>query len=301
MIIFPHTYHYRLIIGSLFVAFIALGVYSYVSVSKLDEYNSYISQEKKLLENELSEMIIRYENIRTEDEILNERLTQSKVRIIRILDSVKAVAPSASLLSYYRAEIKDLQDEKDEVLDLLAKSQEENKRLQLAALEAKLNFQSIKNTTKNLKVKNKDLAVVNTALSNKIDNASFLEIEQLEAQAVKRITKKRIVSTEKYKKANKLHVAFTVSKNKFVDEGDKYLYLQILSPSNNIVADEGSVNFGKESLIYTKKIKVAYNKEDVEVETIVTTDEDQPFTKGVYFVNVFNDNKRLGSTSITLK
>jgi hypothetical protein len=78
--------------------------------------------------------------------------------------------------------------------------------------------------------------------------------------------------------------------------------VQIVSPQGNVVSDKGEILFGDSSLIYSKKEVINYNNEDLEVCTaIVADDEDQPFVKGYYFVNVFHENIKLGSTSIKLK
>ncbi|WP_397364398.1 hypothetical protein [Olleya sp. R77988] len=301
MIVFPHSFNYRLIIGSLVVAFVVLGSYSYSNYNTLEGYKTYIIQEKKLLENELSEMIKRYESVQVESKALNGKLEHSKIKIERILDSIKTLKPSASLLAVFRTKIKLLQKEKAEVLDLVTTLKNENQRLSVKAKKVEQDLLGAKSVTTSLKAKNEDLVLTNTNLSEKIKSISNLEIDQLSAKAVKRVTSKKIVSTQNSNKAKKLYIEFTLSKNKFVKGGEKDIYIQILNPNNNVISDQGSVNFGKQSLIFSKKIKVDYKNEDVNINALITTDIDQPLTKGVYFVNVFNDNIRLGSTSITLK
>ncbi len=301
MLVFPHSFNYRLIISSLVIAFLALGIYTYSSFNKLEEFNIYISQEKKLLENELSDMIIRYDNFKVENTSLSKKLEISNAKIERALDSIKILKPSAELLTVYRSKIKILQKENAEVLQLVETLKTENLHLANIAEKVEEELEGAIKITSTLADKNKDLAMSNTIMSEKIKEASVLDIENLEAKAVKRVTKKRIVSTNNSNRANKLYVEFTLSKNKFVSAGEKDLYIQILNPNNNVVADQGAVFFGKQSLIYSRKIKIDYNNDDIDINTLITTDVDQPLTKGVYFVNVFYDNTRLGGTSITLK
>ncbi|WGD35577.1 hypothetical protein [Olleya sp. YS] len=301
MIVFPQSYNYRLIIGSLVIALVILGSYTYSNYNTLENYKTYITQEKKLLENELSEMIARYESVQVDSKMLNNKLEQSKIKIERILDSIKTLKPSASLLTVYRSKIKLLQEEKAEVLNLVSNLKQENQRLSKKAEYVEKELINTRDLTTTLKVKNQDLVSSNSDLVEKIKSASNLEIEQISAKAVKRITSKRMISTNNSSKANKLFVEFTISKNKLVQDGEKDIYIQILNPNNNVIADQGSVSFGKQSLIYSKKIKVDYKNEDVNINALITTDIDEPLTEGIYFVNIFYDNTRLGSTSITLK
>jgi len=301
MLVFPHTYNYRIIIGSLVVVFVLLGSYTLTNYIQLEDYKTYVSQEKKLLENELSDMVVRYENVQVENVSLRKKLEQSKVNIEHVLDSIKTLKPSASLLSLYRSKINLLQKENAEVLNLVSTLKTENERLASKTETISQHLVAAKNNTSSLVAKNNGLATANSNMSNALKKASALSLASLDAKAVKRVTKKRIVSTDNSSKANKLYVAFTLAKNKLATSGVKDLYIQILNPNNNVVADQGSVSFGEQSLIFSKKLKVEYKNQDIDVNTLITTDIDEPLTKGVYFVNVFYDNTRLGSTSILLK
>ena len=131
------------------------------------------------------------------------------------LDSIFGNTPGQMKLSVYRSKIKLLQKEKAEVLALVSKLENENQRLSIKTAKVEEDLHGARSITNALKSENKDLAFNNTQLSKKIEAASHLEIGKLNAKAVKRITKNRIVGTNKSYKSNKLHVAFTVSKNKF--------------------------------------------------------------------------------------
>lgn len=301
MLIFPHTYNYRIIIGSLIVVFVILGSYTFSNYNQLVDYKTYVSQEKKLLENELSDMVIRYDNIKVDNDSLRNKLQQSKLNVAHILDSIKTLQPSASILSLYRSKINLLQKENAAFLNVVSTLKTENNRLASQTEAVTQNLKVAKNNTSSLFTKNKGLVTANAKMSTALDKASLLSIASLDAKAVKRVTKKRIVSTSNASKANKLYVSFTLDKNKLATTGVKDLYIQILNPNNNVVADQGSISFGEQSLIFSKKIKVDYKNEAIDVNTLITTDLDEPLTKGVYFVNVFYDNTRLGSTSIMLK
>lgn len=299
--VFPQDFNYRLIIASLAVALVATGSYSFYNFNKLEDYKTFIYQEKKLLENELSEMITRFEDVEVENTSINIKLEAYKANIKGALDSIQALQADVTLLTVYRSKIKMLQKEKEVVFNLVYDLQIKNQELTSKSSQIEAKLTSTKALTNSLKIENNVLSKVNTTLSKKIINASQLDIEDLSVNAVKRITNKRIITTNDSKKANKLHIEFTVSKNKFLQEGEKDIYIQILNPNNNIIADQGAVQFGKQSLIYSKKIKVNYKNKDLNIGSLITTDTDEPLTKGVYFVNVFNDNRRIGSTSVTLK
>jgi len=301
MLVFPQTFNYRLIISSLAIALVIVGSYSLYNSNELEIYKTSIKQEKKLLVNELSEMITRYDEVENENTSINEKLEVSEAKIEGVLDSVQTLKVDEKLLTVYKSKIKTLQEEKEVVSHLVEDLQHENQELSNKSKQVEAKLVGTQKLTNNLKQQNKGLEDTNASLSNKIESASHLELEDLTAKAVKRITNKRIVETKDSKRAKKFFVEFMISKNKFAEEGAKDLYIQILNPSNNVVADKGAANFGKQSLIFSKKIEIYYKNEDVKIEEIIFTDKDEPLTKGIYFVSIFNDDKRLGSTSITLK
>mgnify|MGYP001226414600 CR=1 FL=1 len=300
MIVFPQTYNYRLIIGSLILALSVLGVFTVHNQNKLEEYNSYLAQEKKLIQNELSEMISRFDTIDVENKELSQQLEDSKLKLEQALDSIKTLKVSANLLTHYRSKIEMLKDERNQILNLVEKLESKNKTLQTEAAQSKQQLTSVKNLAVTLKDTNVELEKDNKTLKQQIVSASQMQVTMLDAKAVKRVRRNRVVTTDKAKRTNKLLVEFIIPKNNLVTTGVKDIYIQIVNPNNNVVSNKDEVKFGKQTLIYSKKLDVNFTNQDVEVSTFIEADEDEPFKEGVYFVNVFNKENRLASTSILL-
>lgn len=300
MIVFPQTYNYRLIIGSLILALSVLGIFTVHNQNKLEEYNSYLAQEKKLIQNELSEMISRFDTIDVENKELSQQLEDSKLKLEQALDSIKTLKVSANLLTHYRSKIEMLKDERNQILNLVEKLESKNKTLQTEAAQSKQQLTSVKNLAVTLKDTNVELEKDNKTLKQQIVSASQMQVTMLDAKAVKRVGRNRVVTTDKAKRTNKLLVEFIIPKNNLVTTGVKDIYIQIVNPNNNVVSNKDEVKFGKQTLIYSKKLDVNFTNQDVEVSTFIEADEDEPFKEGVYFVNVFNKENRLASTSILL-
>lgn len=300
MIVFPQTYNYRLIIGSLILALSVLGVFTVHNQNKLEEYNSYLAQEKKLIQNELSEMISRFDTIDVENKELSKQLEKSKLKLEQALDSIKTLKVSANLLTHYRSKVEMLKDERNQILNLVEKLESKNKTLQTEAAQSKQQLTSVKKLAVTLKDTNVELEKDNKTLKQQIVAASQMQVTMLDAKAVKRVGRNKVVTTDKAKRTNKLLVEFIIPKNNLVTTGVKDIYIQIVNPNNNVVSNKDQVRFGKQTLIYSKKLDVNFTNEDVEVSTFIDADEDEPFKEGVYFVNVFNKENRLASISILL-
>lgn len=300
MIVFPQTYNYRLIIGSLILALTVLGVFTVHNQNKLEEYNSYLAQEKKLIQNELSEMISRFDTLDIENEELSLQLEASKLKLEQALDSIKTLEVTANLLTHYKSKVQLLKEEKARILNLVNSLETQNKTLQTEVTQSKQQLSSIKVKANTLKETNVNLKKRNETLNQHIIKASQMQITMLDAKAVKRVGKNKVVTTDKAKRTNKLLVEFVIPKNDLITKGKKDIYIQIVNPNNNVVSKKDEAKFGKQSLIYSKKLDVNFNNKDLAVSTFIDADKDEPFKQGVYFVNVFNKENRLASTSILL-
>lgn len=300
MIVFPQTYNYKLIIGLLIIALSVLGVFTFQNQNKLEEYNAYLAQEKSLIQNELSEMISRFDTLDIENEELSLQLEASKLKLEQALDSIKTLEVTANLLTHYKSKVQLLKAEKARILNLVNSLEAQNKTLQTEVTQSKQQLSSIKVKANTLKETNVKLKKSNETLNKHIVKASQMQITMLDAKAVKRVGRNRVVTTDKAKRTNKLLVEFVIPKNDLVTTGVKDIYIQIVNPNNNVVSNKDEVKFGKQTLIYSKKLDVNFTNQDVEVSTFIEADEDEPFKEGVYFVNVFNKENRLASTSILL-
>jgi len=287
MIVNPQFFNYRLIIGSLVIVIVSLSVLSYSRYNTLKKNQEFITQENKLVENELSEMISSYELVVVENQNINLELEKTKQKISRILDSVKTLQPDASLISSYKKQIEEFKAENKEISAIVddLKSKNKSKNEQVNFKHTILKQSSSLNRKKN-KVKLPK---------------SGLIISGFTAEAVKRVTTRRIIKTQYANSAKQIHVCFTLEDSIPINKGEKDLYIQILNPNNNIIADKGVVNFGKSSLIYTKKLNVDYDNKSKKVCSLIKTDAREALVKGTYFVSVYHKAERLGNTTIELK
>ncbi|NQX86258.1 MAG: hypothetical protein HRT67_10210 [Flavobacteriaceae bacterium] len=75
--------------------------------------------------------------------------------------------------------------------------------------------------------------------------------------------------------------------------------MQIIGPDGNVVSDQGAVKFGDSLLIYNSKATVNFQNEAMHI--CVSVYEEDTLKKGTYNVNVYEEQRRLGSTEIVLK
>jgi len=294
MIVSPHIFNYRLIISSLLVVLAVLGIYSFTNYKSIESYEKFLEQEKSLIENELSEMLLSYDDLSQDYNLMASQLQEAKFETKNALDSLRLLKSDLSIITRFKEQLLVLKTKNKILVNTIDSLNSANKKLEE---EKQYALKTIKNNT----VAINNLEATNDSLNKTIDKASVLKATNLNVQAYKlKSDIKRL--TEKAKRANTIDVCITLTENPLVEKGKKDIYVQIVSPEGNVISDKGEVIFGDTSLIYSKKEVVNYTNKDLVIcTTIAADDEDQPFAKGYYFINVFHKNLKLGTTGIMLK
>ena len=294
MIVNPQLFNYRLIIGSLLVVLTALGIYSYTNYKSIKSYEEYLKQEKFLIEQELSEMLLSYDELSQDYDLMASQLQEAKLETKNALDSLRLLKSDLSIITKFKEQLIILKSKSKVLLGTIDSLNVVNKQLQDENRNA---LNTIQKKTSTIT----DLATKNDLLSKAIDNAAILKASDVKAQSYKLSGSKKRFTT-KARRANAIDVCVLLAENPLAENGRKDIYIQIVSPDGNIVADKGEVVFGDFSLIYSKKEVVTYKNENTEICTAIIADkDDKPFQKGDYLINVFHESFKLGSTRVNLK
>jgi hypothetical protein len=293
MIVNPQFFNYRLIIGSLLVVLTVLGIFSFTNYKSIKSYEEFLIQEKFLIEKELSEMLKSYDELSEDYDLMATQLQEAKLETKQALDSLRLLKSDLSIITKFKDQLMLLKSKSKllvstiDSLNSANKLLEKEKRYALTAVEKK-------------SMAINQLEEVNDSLNRTIDNAAILKAGKIEAKSYKlKGGKKRY--TSRARRSNAIDVCFALNENPLTVKGPKDIYIQIVSPQGNIVSDKGEIKFGDTSLIYSKMEVVDYNNSNLDICTaIIASEDDKPFSKGYYFVNVFHNNVKLGSTSIKL-
>ena len=294
MIVNPQLFNYRLIIGTLVIAIVVLGSYSISSHNTFKNHEAFLEQENKLVQNELSEMISLYDGVSIENETINLQLEQAKYRVVRILDSVKLVKADLSLISKYKKQIASLNKEKVLIFKTIDSVLNDNKLLKEEAYKHAQEFELQKAELTSLKTQNANLTKI-------IREAGALSAESIEVTALKTMSALNVFETDKLKDTDHIEVCSTLLSNQFTPQGNKNIYVQIIDPNNNVVADRGLVTFADESsLIYSAKTVVNNIGGKLDVCTKINIDDKSKLKPGDYYVSVFHEDTLLGHKAIRL-
>jgi membrane-bound inhibitor of C-type lysozyme len=294
MIVFPQSFNYRLIIGTLVIALAILGSYSISSFNAFEDQEEFLEQETKLVQNELSEMISLYDDVAVENESIKSQLEQSKTKMINILDSVKKVKANLSLISSYRSKIYTLKNEREVIFDQIDSLVRNNKTL-------KVQVDSVAQQFENQRLQLAYLTEKNNSLYEIVSKVSLLKAKNIKAASLKTSSSLVVYETSKLSETDHIEVCTTLSSNEFTPKGNKNIYVQILDPNNEVVSERGILKFQGMNLEYSGKTTIKSITENITACLKISIEEKEKLIAGTYNINVFQNATLLGNTTLELK
>ncbi len=283
----------KILTGILAVALVALSIYTIKFYNEEKENKEILQKEKSVIEDELNELIVKYDDAIEENEIMDQDLVNARDRISRLLDSVKDNEANLVLISRYRREIGNLKAEKDRLFRVVDSLSTENQMLSTSLDSTSVALQERTKFSDSLKT-------TNQSLSTKVDKASKLKITSLSGEGVIVRNSGKLVENDNNRRVDQIRTCFTITANDLSEAGEKNMYVQVYNPENELVGDEIVVQHEGGTMVYSAASKVFYENEELDVCILAKTMEDR-LLEGNYKVYVYNDAMLLGTGSFTLK
>jgi predicted RNase H-like nuclease (RuvC/YqgF family) len=193
------------------------------------------------------------------------------------------------MIAQYEVTIASLQNE-------LADYKQQTKQLTVEKTALTTDLECEKETTA-------QLSDENTGLTKKVVAGSFLQIPNVNVEAVHKKHNGEEVSTEKAKNAESLKVSFETGVNKVLDPGKVSLYVRIINPRGETLAVSGQGSgiipetVSQKPVEYTKKADINYTQTNKKVVLYWTRNIQLP---GTYRVEVYQDGKVVGKGAVRL-
>ncbi|AXG74467.1 hypothetical protein DVK85_09555 [Flavobacterium arcticum] len=138
----------------------------------------------------------------------------------------------------------------------------------------------------------------NENLSKTVQRASKLTIVNLKAEPFKERNSGKLIATEKARRVDLLKISFTIAANEVAQSGNKMYYVQVIDGKNNVLGEKQTETFGENTLTYSFITNAIYENQTMNVtETLSGKD----FEKGTYYVNLFDQDKMVASSTFTLR
>jgi peptidoglycan hydrolase CwlO-like protein len=287
----PLAFNYKFTLSTLIVAFTILAAYSYTSYNSAKLNEDFLKQEKKLLESQISDIILSYDGLDETNKSLISELDSAENRIEVTLDSLVQLKADVSLIHKYRNQLTRLRKQQNSLVkkgDSFFGANQELIKQNVSIANVLKQQASLISVLKNEK----------EILKETLEKGALISANSFKARAYKLKSSGDQMETYKASVVNNLKVSFIIGENRLAPNQDKELYIQVIGPDNNIVADKGAVKFDDLLLIYSSKIRVNYTSKNLDVMANIVIPE--ILQKGKYHINVFENERRLGSTQIDL-
>jgi len=265
-----------------------------INDQKFSESSPESLSQKNILDS-LTTLKLAYDVAILEKTSLSQQLELEKKNIENLMEIIKASKnPSAEQIQIYRKQLLDMKIALESKVIEIKKLKSQNKNL-LSEIESQ-NVVMYKQKTENDTLVSKQKKLEST-----LKDASKLVTSNFNVIALKEKKSGQELETEKAKNTKKLKVSFSVNGNAVAKTGKKVFYIQVLDQKNKVLGENKLIEFGNDkALVYSFIVAVDFQGKPANVYGILNADENA-FKKGTYFVNFFDKQEIMGSTSITLE
>jgi hypothetical protein len=293
MIVNPQLFNYRLIIGTLVIAIVVLGSYSFSNYQTFKNHQEFLQREALLVQNELNEMIKSYDAVNVDNKTIELELTDAKTKLSSVLDSLSVFNTDVSIISKYKNQLVNLKGDRNRLFAKVALYEKQNEFLkeEMLAMSQKLIDQQISLES---------LENENLNLSKTIKKIVSVSATNVHAVALNTFSPSNDEITNKIKKLDHIEVCLTLLSNEFTPKGNKNIFVQLIGPDNQLVVERGHVKFKDFALDYSGMTVVNNNYDNIDVCTKINIESKNLLKEGTYNVIIYNDDLEIGKTELEL-
>lgn len=283
----------KILTGILAVALIALGIYTVKFYNEEKENKEILQREKGVIEDELNDLIIKYDEAIATNEVMDQNLVEARQRISVLLDSVKDAEANLVLISRYRREIGALRSEKDRLFRVVDSLSNQNRLLATTIDSTNMVLAERSRVSDSLQQRNQ-------SLSTKVDRAAQLKVTSLRGEGVIVRNSGRLVENDRTRRIDQIRTCFTITENALAEPGEKNMYVQVYNPENELVGDQIAVQHEGGVMVYSASSRIFYENEELDVCILSNTEKDR-LVAGDYKVYVYAGPQLIGTSTFSLR
>jgi len=280
----------NLVIGLIVIAVVLVAVLAWIWIDKKKLVGD-LNIEKDQLTEQMVQLKTDYEGISTNNDSLNVQLTKEREKVDQLIERVKKTeATDRSQLHEYEKELGTL------------RSIMRGYILQIDSLNT-LNVSLRKDATvardeaKESKQKYNELQTTTDEYAKQVQIGSVLKGRGIILGAIATANKE----TDRSSRTTKLKTCLNLVENSIAAKGPRRVYIRIKSPDGILMTGTQQQIFsvGDEQMIYSAVREVDYQGSELEV--CIFFSNNRPFVKGVYNVDVYTEEGKLGSSDLLLR
>ena len=289
-------------------------------LSEADRLQKELTEEYDNAIAELDEALSENEDLRSIIETQKEELSERKSKISRMISSGNV---SQKDLNKAQAEISQLKSQQQAFLTKIDELEETNKILSGEIVQVKEEKKMVEEEVEKVRDEKEkvtaskdsminvvegekaDLEKEKTFLANKVDIASIIKVNEMEAVGYKLKSGGKMVKKRYAKNVDVIKICYNATENKVTDPGTEQFLIRVMTPlgSTMYVESLGSGDFinkdSNEEMRYTKAQDVPYD--NAATTQCLNWKPDTPFAKGTYLIEVYNKGYLAGKSELFLK
>ncbi|MBR6249738.1 MAG: hypothetical protein IKR17_00910 [Bacteroidales bacterium] len=272
----------------LLLVFIILFAQSRAAMSEMTEV---FTEEKQILINDFQSLYLDYDSLRSNNEEINQKLDMERERIAQLQDELKTVHATNA------RRIKELQNELNTMRTVMVSFVHQVDSLNRLNIKLADENGNLRNQISRQQKSYNELAKQNETLSNKIDEASRLEADNISAIGLN-YKDKKVTSTDK---VNKIKINFTILRNPAASVGMLTVYARISRPDGELLLhSKGDLfQFENTQLNYSAKRNIEYGGDDLSAYIVYDVDAGE-LMAGTYEVELFCAGNIIGRATFKL-
>ncbi|MDD3273234.1 MAG: hypothetical protein PHV46_04200 [Bacteroidales bacterium] len=272
------------------VAVVLAGVLGWLWIERngvIDDLNV----EKTKLTSEMVQLQSDYDGLSSNNDSLNVQLTVEREKVAQLIERVKKTeATNRSKLREYERELGTLRSimrgyikQIDSLNTLNISLRHEATQARSEAKESKEKFQELQSTT--------------DEYARQVQIGSIVKGRGVELTAINSSNK----DTDRSSRAKKLRTCLSLVENSIAEKGPRRVFVRITGPDGILLTSgyEQIFTFNGEQMIYSASREVDYQGEEIEI--CIFYQGNPPYLKGLYSVEVYTEETKLGSGELQLR
>ncbi|MFW5658265.1 MAG: hypothetical protein ACOCYF_02350 [Bacteroidota bacterium] len=246
-----------------------------------------LEEEKKELTNELKELIVEYEDLKTDNDSMNIKLEAQQDRIKQLL----AINTSnVQTIKLYKKELTTLREIMKSYIIQIDSLNQKNIALTEENINVRKQLIEIEQSKRTIEEEKDEYA-------SKVEIASVLQAKDIEVIPLN----KRGKENNKIKRIEKIRTCFTLRENPIIAAGPRHIYIRIKRPDDIILTSSISniIDIKGEQIVFTEMREVSYENKDIDV--CIYWDNNGELIEGTYTIDLFADGNNIGASTVTLR
>jgi cell division protein FtsB len=247
--------------------------------------------EKESVMKDLQELKSTYDAAIAENTSMSDELIQERDKVVNLMSDLSKSKGDVASMSKYKTQFLSLQGN---MKVLMAENEGLKKENTTLTTQRDSTVVVLGETKKNVEA----LTGQNEELAKAVEIGSKLTVLNTRGSAFKLRSSGKQIETDKASRADVLRVSFTIAENQIAKSGDKTYYVQVIDSKNNVLGDKKTETFGENTLTYSFATNVKYENKTISVSEDL---KGKDFSKGTYYINVFDRDVLVSKTSFVLK